>query len=250
MDSRLKQIRKQLGLKQEELAGIFECGKHNISMIERGKSALSERNKKCLVKKFNLNPLWLEGENAPMLLPAAEHAARLEESPAIFPASVPLYDMEQVPSLAGLFKYTAANPSHTTGRVGRRSENIGKPGRPTKEQKAYTPVGWISVPGLPKCDGALKLAGDGMEPILRGGDIVLYSRLGSVAEIFWGEMYLLSVDTPMGDYIAVRYLHRSEKPGLAVLTGENSGFRDTEIELSKIRAIAFVKATVRMNSSK
>ncbi len=222
MESRLKQARKYLGITQEELANIFDCRKENISMIERGKSSLSERNKKCLVKKFNFNPLWLEGENAPMLMPETEHAVRMQETPALFPESVPVYDMDNVEGLAQLFRRTR---------------------RPTAE-------GYISIPRMPKCDGAVRVVGDSMSPVLRSGDLVLYRQLKDVSEIFWGEMYLVSVETSAGEYIAVRYIRKSEKKGMAVLAGENPLFADTEVELSKIGALAFVKATVRLNSLK
>ncbi len=222
MESRLKQARKYLDLRQEELAKIFECSKENISMIERGKSSLSERNKKILVKKFNFNPLWLEGENAPMLMPETEHAVMMQEAPALYPESIPIYDMEKVQGLAQLF-------------------------RRTRRPRA---AGYISIPHMPKCDGALRIVGDSMNPVLRSGDLVLYRQLDDTSEIFWGEMYLVSVDTSAGEYIAVRYIRKSKADGMAVLAGENPLFADTEVELSKIGALAFVKATIRMNSSK
>ncbi len=222
MESRLKQARKYLDLKQEELADVFDCSKENISMIERGKSALSERNKKILVKKFNFNSLWLDGEDVPMLMPATEHAVRMQEAPALFPESIPLYDMDKVQGLAHLF-------------------------RRARRPKAS---GYISIPHIPRCDGALRVVGDAMHPILRSGDLVLYSQLADTSEIFWGEMYLVSVETSAGEYIAVRYIRKSEKKGMAILAGENPLFADTEVELSKISALAFVKATFRLNSSK
>ena len=222
MESRLKQARKHLGFKQEDLANIFECRKENISMIERGKSSLSERNKKILVKKFNFNPLWLDGNEAPMLMPETEHAVIMQDTPALYPESIPMYDMDNLQGLAHLF---------------RRSR------RPK-------PSGYISIPHLPKCDGALRVMGEAMSPILRSGDLVLYRQLAGVSEIFWGEMYLISVETSAGEYIAVRYIRKSEKEGMAVLAGETPQFADTEVELSKIGALAFVKATLRLNSLK
>ncbi len=222
MESRLKQARKYLDLKQEELADIFDCSKENISMIERGKSSLSERNKKILVKKFNFNPLWLDGENVQMLMPETEHAVRMQEAPALFPESIPIYDMDNVAGLAVLFRRTR---------------------RPK-------PSGYISIPNMPRCDGALRVVGDSMSPVLRSGDLVLYRQLADPSEIFWGEMYLVSVETSAGEYIAVRYIRKSEKKGVVILAGENPMFADTEVELSKIAALAFVKATIRLNSSK
>ncbi len=246
MNSRLKQIRKHLQLKQNEMAEILDCSTGNISMIESGKSVLSERNKRLLVKKFNLNPLWLDGENVPMLLPGAEHSARVDNSAhpegRSIRASVPLFDIESIDSLADLFRLTSASG----GKLGKR----GRPGRMTSEERSHRPLGWISLPGLPDCDGALKLVGEAMNPILRNGDIVIYKQLDFTSEIFWGDMYLLSMETSAGEYITVRYIRRSPKDGYAILAGEDPSFADTEIELSKINALAVVKASVRMNYAK
>ncbi len=245
MESRLKQIRSQLGLRQEELAEIFDCRKENISMIERGKSSLSERNKKCLVKKFNLNPLWLEGKNVPMFDSAAQHAAKVQQTPSLVPASVPLYDIEKIPSLESLFGYRRENGEKPSPGVKR-----GRVGRPSKEEKAFGPKGYISIPGMPRCDGAVKIAGEGMSPVLGSGDIVMYRQLDHPSEIFYGETYLLSVETSAGQYIAVRQLKRSKKADMVMLSGENPAFADTEIPISAIRALALVKASIRMNTPK
>lgn len=102
----------------------------------------------------------------------------------------------------------------------------------------------------PACDGAVRIVGDSMSPVLRSGDLVLYRQLADPSEIFWGEMYLVAVEHSAGEYIAVRYIRKSENKGMALLAGENPEFADTEVELSKITALAFVKATIRLNSVK
>ena len=60
MTDRLRWIRKELGLTQEMLARRLGIGKSALSMIETGKTALSERNKNILVQELNVNPDWLE----------------------------------------------------------------------------------------------------------------------------------------------------------------------------------------------
>jgi transcriptional regulator with XRE-family HTH domain len=243
MKARLKQIRSRLGLKQSDVARTLGCGAANIAMIETGKSALSERNKKALVQKFNLNPEWFSSDDVPMLAPTAEHAAMVQRDGGARSASVPLFDIERIPDLASLFRYTSDNE----GRIGKKR---GRPGRKSNEQHAFEPTGFISIPGLPRADGALRIAGGGMAPAIGSGDIVIYKQLDTPAEIIPGEMYLLSVNSPMGEYVAVRYLHRSEKEGFVVMSGENPGFADTEVALADITAIALVKASVRMNCAK
>uniref|UniRef100_S0DE17 Putative peptidase S24/LexA repressor family protein n=1 Tax=termite gut metagenome TaxID=433724 RepID=S0DE17_9ZZZZ len=244
METRLVQIRRQLGLKQEDLARVLDCSPENISMIERGKSSLSERNKKCLIKKFNLNPEWFENSAEPMFMSDGDAAFVAENAgtaaaPMPDSANIPLFDMAGIAGLASLLEYTAASRGAKRGR-----------GRKSSAEKSFEPVGRIGIPGLPACDGALRVAGDGMSPIVGSGDIVLYSRLESPDEIFWGEMYLVSVESSAGEYVAVRYLRKSKNDGRAVLAGANPQFAETEVELSKIRAIALVKATIRVAVSR
>ena len=243
MENRLKQIRRQLGLAQAQMARTLNCCASNIAMIETGKSSLTERNKNLLIQKMNINPEWFDSDDVPMFSPQAEHAAKVQQTPLLVPASVPLFDIDRAPDLASLFRYTADNK----GKIGRKRKGRG---RRTVEQRTFEPLGFISIPGLPVADGALKLSGSGMTPAINSGDIVIYKQLDSLAEIIWGEMYLLSVDSPLGEYVAVRYLRRSEKEGFAVMAGENTAFSDSEIALRDITAIALVKASVRMNCAK
>ena len=61
MNERVKLIRKQLGMTQEQLAQRLGIGKAALSMIETGKAGLSARNRNILVQELNVNPEWLEG---------------------------------------------------------------------------------------------------------------------------------------------------------------------------------------------
>lgn len=220
MDSRLRQIRKELELTQKEIAEVLGCSKNNISMIETGKSTLTERNEKMLVKFLNINPAFLKTGSGPVRLESVWGDVWTTEG--IDLPRVPLYNLGKT---GGLFQLLSAP---TTAR----------------------PTGFISIPNLPECDGAAYYVGEGMHPILRSGDIVLYSALSDVSEIFWGEMYLVSVATGSGDYVSVCYLDRSSDPSRAVMRGASPERSETEIEIARINAIAMVKATIRFNTAK
>ena len=66
MNNRVKLIRKQLNLTQEQLAQRLGVGKAALSMIEPGKAGLSMRNRNILVQELNVNPDWLEHATAEM----------------------------------------------------------------------------------------------------------------------------------------------------------------------------------------
>lgn len=222
MGERVKLIRKKLGLTQEQLAQRLGVGKTALSMIETGKARLSTRNRNILVQELNVNPEWLEtgrGEmfNAEPSLSAAYSRGSEMSMPL---QSVPLYSIEATAGLVPLFE----------------------------QQSSYTPVNYIHIPNLPKCDGAVYVAGDSMYPLLKSGDIVLYKQLHDLNDIFWGDMYLLSIDIDGEEYITVKYIQRAEREGYIKLVSQNPHHADKEIALSRVRAIALVKASIRMNS--
>lgn len=221
---RLKQLRKELGMKQEDLSSILGIGKSGLSMIETGKAALSERNKQIIVQELNVNEEWLDtgrGEifacDKAMIVPSRSRKGTERIIPL---QSVPLYDLTGTAGLVPLFV----------------------------EQQSQKPVNYIHIPNLPKCDGAIYIVGDSMYPLLKSGDIVLYKQISNIEDIFWGDMYLLSIDIDGEEYITVKYIQKSDRDGYVKLVSENRHHADKEVDIRRIRALAFIKASIRMNS--
>ena len=77
---------------------------------------------------------------------------------------------------------------------------------------------------------------------------MLYKQVNDMDDIFWGDMYLLSIDIDGEEYITVKYIHKSEREGHIKLVSQNHYHADKDVEISRIRAIALVKASIRMNS--
>ena len=218
---RLKLIRKELKMTQEQLAQHFGIGKAALSMIETGKSGLSTRNKNILVQDLNVNPDWLETGSGQMFNAEPEFTPfKLRSDNSLPMQSVPLYSIEGTAGLVPLFN----------------------------RQEEVSPINYIHIPNLPKCDGAIYIVGDSMNPLLKSGDIVLYKQLHNIEDIFWGDMYLLSIDLEGEEYIVVKYIQKSERKGYVKLVSQNPHHADKEIEISRIRAIALVKASIRMNT--
>ena len=222
MGHRLKLIRKTLGMTQEQLAQRLGVGKTALSMIETGKARLSNRNKNILVQEFNVSPEWLEsgvGEmfNADPSL-VKEFSRKTDNSLPM--QSVPLYSIEGTAGLVPLFT----------------------------DRMSIEPVNYIHIPNLPKCDGAIYVVGDSMYPLLKSGDIVLYKQLQSLEDVFWGDVYLLSTDINGEEYITVKDVQKSDRAGYVRLVSQNQHHADKDVQVEKIRAIALVKASIRMNS--
>ena len=87
-----------------------------------------------------------------------------------------------------------------------------------------------------------------MYPLLKSGDIVLYKQLKDIGDIFWGDMYLLSIDIAGEEYITVKYIQKSGREGYVNLVSQNPHHGDKEVAVDRIRALALVKASIRMNS--
>ncbi len=219
---RLKQLRQELGWTQDQLAKVMGVGKGAVSMVETGKSALSERNKNILIQELNINPDWIESGRGEIFNSPREQvfSFRMRTDNTVPHQSVPLYDIEGTAGLVPLFN----------------------------DQGLTKPIDYIQIPNLPKCDGAIYIVGDSMYPLLKSGDIVLYKQLSDIGDIFWGDMYLLSVDIDGEEYITVKYIQKSDRPGYVRLVSQNPHHADKDVEISRIRAIAFVKASIRMNS--
>lgn len=113
------------------------------------------------------------------------------------------------------------------------------------------PIDYISIPNLPKCDGAVYVAGDSMYPLLKSGDIIMYKQALDLSNtiFFWGEMYLIGLDHDGDDLVVVKYIQKSEKGDDYVkLVSQNQHHDPIDLHKSKIRALALVKASIRINS--
>lgn len=195
--------------------------------VKEGKSIGSQVLENILAVYTDLNPAWLMTGVGEIFTENIEiqnkkiEAFRLKTDREIENQQIPLYDIEAIAGLVPLFQ----------------------------DSKSQDPIDHISIPHLPKCDGAVYVTGDSMYPLLKSGDIVLYKEIHDVAnEIFWGEMYLLGIDMSGEEYVTVKYIQKSEISGCVRLVSQNKHHQDKDVEMSKIKALALVKASIRINS--
>lgn len=131
---------------------------------------------------------------------------------------LPLYDIEATAGLVGVFEH------HNN------------------------PIDKISIPHLPKCDGAVYVRGDSMYPILKSGDIICYKQIMCLDYIIYGEMYIISFNMNDEEYITVKYINKSDDDKCIKLVSQNTHHAPQDIPKSTIRAIAMVKASIRFNT--
>ncbi|WP_125721722.1 S24 family peptidase [Flavobacterium ustbae] len=174
----------------------------------------------------DLNSEWLLTGNGPMIKEETAsvmimNSDRKTVDPIHVAQEIPLYDLEAVAGLRELF-------------------SSGEPQRI---------LDTIKIPNLPKCDGAISVTGDSMYPLLKSGDIILYKET-EFENIFFGEMYLLSVKlNDWEEYITVKYVQKSDQGQEFVkLVSQNSHHQPKDIHVSKISALALIKASIRINT--
>lgn len=109
-------------------------------------------------------------------------------------------------------------------------------------------LGKIKIPDMPKCDGAIYVTGDSMYPLLKSGDIIIYKEIQDIHSIFFGEMYLLSMEVEGDEYLTVKYVNRSDKEGFIKLVSYNTYHEPLDVSLTDIKAMALVKMSIRKNT--
>lgn len=185
-------------------------------------------DKACKILHYfpDINSQWLLTGNGPMLISNNTDIVIMNNDRKTIDSihlsqEIPLYDLEAVAGLRELF-------------------NSGKPQRI---------LDTIKIPNLPKCDGAISVTGDSMYPLLKSGDIILYKET-EFENIFFGEMYLLSVKlNDWEEYITVKYVQKSEQgKDFVKLVSQNSHHQPKDIHISKISALALIKASIRINT--
>ena len=219
-----------------ELATKLSYTKSSFSQIINEKVPLSDKftDKICAVDE-NINKVWINTGNGEMLKsgmqPQTANIVQVNEAASVYNhktdspidrQKIPLYNIEATAGIVTLFNDT----------------------------KQTKPVDYIQIPNLPKCDGAVYITGDSMYPLLKSGDIVMYKVIHNIKDgIYWGEMYMVSIDQDGDEMVTVKYIQKSEKGDKWVkLVSQNKHHDERDIELKKIRALALIKASIRINS--
>ncbi|MEC3875973.1 S24 family peptidase [Chryseobacterium salviniae] len=181
---------------------------------------------KILDNCLDINPEWLLTGKGEMLKSSKEYKqesfqkSKIDEPKTHYGNTVPLYDIE---ATAGVFEVFNNNPQSI-------------------------PIEHITIPNLPKCDGALYIRGDSMYPLLKSGDIVAFKTIHDKYNIIWGEMYLIYIVHNGDEYFFCKFLKKSSREGYAEFISHNQHHQSVEFPLDSIKALALVKASIRFNT--
>ena len=116
------------------------------------------------------------------------------------------------------------------------------------EDRPQYALGKILIPNIPACDGAVYISGDSMYPILKSGDIVGFKFIYDLRDIIYGEMYLVSFNRGGDDYLAVKYVNRSDEEGCIRLVSYNEHHSPMDVRVSDISQMGIVKFSIRRHT--
>jgi phage repressor protein C with HTH and peptisase S24 domain len=195
------------------------------SQLKNNKTIGVDKLENILKKYADINAEWLLTGQGSMLKLDIESEVEVEmrelENKKSDFQEIPLYNIQTVAGIVDLFD---------------RNEN-------------QVPVDYIKIPKITECDGALYITGDSMYPLVKSGDIVVYKKINNPENnIIWGEMYVVYVQNDGNEYFFSRYLKRSERESYVEFVSQNDHHQSIEFPISSIKALALVKASVRINS--
>lgn len=224
----LNDIKEHLDIKSDAEFSRFLEIKANV--LHNWRSRNTFNTELLYTKCRDLNPDWLltgEGKmiksNSSYLL--NESASFVKENSVAYNKKeqlIPLYNLEATAGLVPLFD----------------------------EMNGNNVEDYIHIPNMPKCDGAIHVTGDSMYPLIKSGDIITFKKITVNSEfIFWGEMYLISVNMDDDEYITIKFIQKSDIGSDYVkLVSHNQHHQPKDINIKHIRALALVKASIRFNS--
>lgn len=221
MKERLIMLIEALNLNTSSFSKLIGAPEATTRMyLDRGSKPKSDYLEKVVRSIENLNAEWLLTGDGNMFNPAKniqEFSSNWEKRHEI--QTVPLYNITAAAGLIHLFN---------------SQQHI---------------IDYITIPNLPKSDGAVYVAGDSMYPLLKNGDIVIY-RSAHKQEIIFGEMYVLDWEKYNGDIdTMVKFVQKSELGKEYVkLVSENRHWDPIDVHIDKIKSLGTVKASIRINS--
>lgn len=109
-------------------------------------------------------------------------------------------------------------------------------------------LGNISIPNMPRADGALHVTGDSMYPLIKAGDIIAYKVVHDVESINFGEIYIIQLEHEGDVSVVVKYIKRSEDDGMVKLVSYNKEHDPKDVPVTWIKALARVTFSVRKYS--
>ena len=225
--NKIKEARELLGQTQAVFASNIGVTQKDVSKIELGsKRFIPNKYIQYLISQnFDINTLF----NSNLTLSRNTDKHNVKESPSFYLSKtdyniqnqqIPLYNAEAIAGITPIFS----------------------------DLDQQEPTDYLNIPNAPKCDGAIYATGDSMYPLIKSGDIIAYKIIKDLEnDIYWGQMYILYLEVGGDMFRTVKYVKKGTSTDTVLLVSVNKHHEDKEVKISKIKAMAQVKLSVRIN---
>lgn len=226
--SRLREMRKTLGLTQEDVASIIGISRSTYTGIEQGKAPLTDRNKMLILDKLHINPIWFDsGLGEPLIAPDAlkimkdiQSECSEEIQAAERKQGVPYYE----------------NIEGTCGII------------PQFSDYSEVPTFYIDYEHFNDCTAYIPVVGDSMYPQYCSGEIIAVKRIYNMDVIQWGEAYFVVTNDNANGLKTVKQIHWCDDDSKIILRASNPNFRgDTVINKVDIISLFIIKGKIKRN---
>ncbi len=217
---RIEQIAQKEGVKITVLERVIGASKGVLSRAINNKTDIQAKWIQSIVENYPLySSRWLLTGCGEMLRderPADEGIiVRHQPGMVVQNQDIPVFEMQGISTLSAIIN---------------------------KEQK---PRSYLSLPHLPKCDGAIMMHGDRMSPELKSGDLVIFRRVKDLRQgIVFGNIYIVTFEIDGVEHIMVRYVEESGEADTVRLVGGNDKYA-MEVPKDAIKEAAIIAASIR-----
>lgn len=213
---RFTDVRRTLGHTQSDFAKILGISSTTAD-IERGRTKLSGRVVAELLKRFNINPLWLFGESSQQYMATSNNS--------VIPKVVTVDTSENENMVLVNAKAAAGYP-----------QNI-------HDTSWYRQLPAFDLP-LPEFRNAtyrgFQVEGDSMFPNLKPGEWVLAKAVDNVNDVSPNKMYVVVLQ----DAVLVKKLEKSPNTANISLISLNETYPPYEIEIQQIQELWQVSSKI------
>lgn len=225
---RIRQLMRELNVKQLEFAEKIGIDASNLSKYLNGKIPVSEAFVNKIVVNLGVSKRWLEqGGGSPFesVVAAASPAVTV---PAITMASGAIESAER-PTAHGTPVYDIDVTAGALPRARMFSDDL--------------IIGYINLPQLDARDRIVTVSGDSMAPVIRSGDMVAIRETPNKDLIFWGQIYVVLTE----NFRLVKYMRRHPDPSMVILRSENPNYDDIDMPRRDILDLMLVHDIIRFD---
>lgn len=106
-------------------------------------------------------------------------------------------------------------------------------------------TGYVDLPRVNPGSVIVRVSGDSMEPRIIDGGFIAIRPIKSVANIFWGQTYVIVME----EYRMVKVLRRHPSdPSMVILHSENPAYDDMDVSRADIQALFLVESVLNFKS--